>query len=324
MSDKKIIAVVGATGAQGGGLARAILDDPNGPFTLRALTRHTDSPRARELAARGAEVVEAARDDEASVRRAFDGAYGAFVVTNFWAQLTPEQEAARSRAQMELDQAEIAARAARATGLKHVVWSTLEDTRPFFAHLGSNPPTLLGKYKVPHLDCKGEANTFFVQHGVPTTFLETTTYYENFVRGWGVKRDPNGELVLTTPLGDSVLALVGAEDIGRTAHGIFLAGVRFISRKVSLAGAFASGDELAALFTKVLGVKVVYRPITIEQMRAAGFPQAQEVATTYEWRTGAAASFIGNRDISLIRQINPRLKSLEEWLTEHENELLPG
>jgi uncharacterized protein YbjT (DUF2867 family) len=324
MSDKKIIAVVGATGAQGGGLARAVLDDSNGPFALRALTRHADSPRARELAARGAEAVEADLDDEASVRRAFDGAYGAFVVTNFWEQLTPEQEAARSPAQMELDQAEIAARAAKAAGLKHVVWSTLEDTRPYFAHLGSDLPTLLGKYKVPHLDCKGEANTFFVQQGVPTTFLETTTYYENFVLGWGVQRAQNGELILTSPPGDSVLALVAAEDIGRTAYGIFLAGVRFISRTVSLAGALATGSELAALFTKVLGEQVAYRPITLDQMRAAGDPRAEEVAATYQFRIGAADSYIGNRDISLIRQINPRLKSLEEWLTEHKNELLPS
>jgi nucleoside-diphosphate-sugar epimerase len=78
MSDKKIIAVVGATGAQGGGLVRAILADPAGPFTARALTRDTDSDRARDLAARGAEVIEADLDDATSVRKAFDGAYGAY------------------------------------------------------------------------------------------------------------------------------------------------------------------------------------------------------------------------------------------------------
>ncbi len=65
--------------------------------------------------------------------RAFEGAYGAFVVTNYWVARTPEEEAARTRAEMELEQAEIAARAAKAAGVQHVIWSTLEDTRQLSA-----------------------------------------------------------------------------------------------------------------------------------------------------------------------------------------------
>src|SRR4029077_4817844 len=110
MTEKKIIA--GATGAQGGGLVRAIVADRAGPFTARALTRNADSGRARELASQGVEVIEADLDEETSLRKAFDGAYGAYVVTNFWAQRTPEQRA-HTRAQMELDQAAAAARAAK-------------------------------------------------------------------------------------------------------------------------------------------------------------------------------------------------------------------
>ncbi|MFF5293264.1 NmrA/HSCARG family protein [Paractinoplanes globisporus] len=321
MTEKKIIAVVGATGSQGGGLARAILDDPNGPFTLRAITRDVHAPRARELAARGAEVVEADLDDEASVRRAFDGAYGAFVVTNFWAQLTPEQEAARSRAQMEKDQAEIAARAAKAAGLKHVVWSTLEDTRPHFEHADSSAPTLEGGYKVPHFDAKGEANAYFTAQGVPTTFLETTFYYESLLQGQGPIRDENGELVLTLAMGDSPLSLVAVEDIGRTAYGIFLAGSRYVGRTVGLAGAHYTGAELADLLTTVLGEKVSYRPLTHDQVRASGFPIADEIAGTFQFYTEAADSFVAHRDLDAIRKINPRLKPLEEWLTEHRDQL---
>ena len=154
MTEKKIIAVVGATGAQGGGLVRAILADPEGPFTARALTRNADSPKARALASQEAEVVEADLDDEASLRKAFNGAYGAFVVTNFWVERTSEEEKACTRAQMELDQAAAAARAAKETGLRHVVWSTLEDTRPHFERLGIDIPTVFDSYKVPHFDAK--------------------------------------------------------------------------------------------------------------------------------------------------------------------------
>ena len=78
MAEKKVIAVVGATGAQGGGLARAILADPDGGFAARAITRDPESEKARELAALGAEVVAADVDDEASLERAFAGAHGAF------------------------------------------------------------------------------------------------------------------------------------------------------------------------------------------------------------------------------------------------------
>lgn len=322
---RKIIAVVGATGQQGGGLARAILDDPDGPFTLRALTRDAGSAAARALAARGADVVEADLDDEASVRRAFDGAYGAFVVTNFWAQRTPEEEAARSRARMELDQAGAAARAAKDAGLKHVVWSTLEDTRPHFEHLGSELPTLLDGYKVPHFDAKGEANSLFTSLGVPTTFLLTTMFYEAFLLGQGPQRAQDGRLVLTNPMGDAALSVVAAEDIGRTAYGIFRAGARYVGRTVGLAGDHVTGVELAEAFGRVLGEDVEYRPMTHDQLRAAGFPGADEFGNMYQFYAEAAEYFVGVRDIDLVRrELNPCLVPLEDWLTAHKDRIPLG
>ncbi|HTL03837.1 MAG TPA: NmrA family NAD(P)-binding protein, partial [Vicinamibacterales bacterium] len=120
MADKKVIAVVGSTGAQGGGLARAILDDPNGGFACRAITRDPNKAQAQALAAKGAEVVKADMDDVDSVKKAFAGAYGAYCVTNFWEHLSGEKEKAQARNLAE---------AAKAAGLKHVIWSTLEDTR---------------------------------------------------------------------------------------------------------------------------------------------------------------------------------------------------
>ena len=94
MSSKKIVVVVGATGAQGGGLARAILADAGSDFAVRALTRQTQSDKAQALAAAGAEVVSADLDDEASLQRAFQGAHGAYLVTNFWEHFSPDREKA--------------------------------------------------------------------------------------------------------------------------------------------------------------------------------------------------------------------------------------
>lgn len=317
MSEKGIIAVLGATGTQGGGLARAILADPGGPFTARVLTRNTESAQARALADQGAEVVQADLDDEASVHRAFAGAYGAFVVTNFWAPLTPEQEAARSRSQMEIDQAHVAARAAKANGLKHVVWSTLDDSRPHFAHLGRQVPLLEDGYAVPHFDAKAQANTAFTSLAVPTTFLMTTMFYESFLRGMGPVRDADGNLILTMPMAGNRLALIGGEDIGRTAYGVFKRGAEFVSRTVGVAGAHVTGEELADKFAELLGEPVTYKPMTYDGMRAAGFPIAAEMGNMFEFYSEASAYFTGVRDVDLVRELNPGLQSLDAWLAEN-------
>ena len=117
---KKIIAVFGATGAQGGGLARAILNDKQSEFSVRAITRDPSSDKAKELASLGAELAAADIDDSASMKKALDGAYGAYFVTFFWAHFSPEKEYGEAKGMAE---------AAKAAGLKHVIWSTLEDTR---------------------------------------------------------------------------------------------------------------------------------------------------------------------------------------------------
>ena len=97
MSETKTIAVVGATGAQGGGLVRAILDQPEAGFAARALTRDPESDTARGLAERGAQVLFADLDDEASLHTAFEGAYGAYFLTNFWEHFSPERELEQAR-----------------------------------------------------------------------------------------------------------------------------------------------------------------------------------------------------------------------------------
>jgi hypothetical protein len=140
MTEKKIIAVVGATGQQGGGLARAILDDPGGEFAVRAVTRKPGSEPAKALAARGAEIVTADLDDEASVLKALEGAHGAFFVTAFWEYVSVERERAHARAM---------ANAAKAAGVKHVVWSTLPDTRAYIPLDDDRVPTLEGRYHCP-------------------------------------------------------------------------------------------------------------------------------------------------------------------------------
>ena len=146
MSDKKIIAVVGATGAQGGGLVRAILNDKGSEFAVRAITRDVNSDKAKSLAALGAEVVTADIDNPQSVIEAFRGAYGVFCVTFFWEHFSPAKEYAHAKNMAE---------AAKETGVEHVIWSSLEDTRNWIPLEDDRMPTLMEKFKVPHFDSKG-------------------------------------------------------------------------------------------------------------------------------------------------------------------------
>ncbi len=235
MGDEKIIAVVGATGAQGGGLVRAILRGTG--FIPRALTRNPGAAKARQLAEAGAEVVAADLDDAASVRRAFAGAFGAFCVTNYWEHYSPERELAQAGAM---------AAAARHAGVQHVVWSTLEDTRRWMPLDDNRMPTIKGKYKVPHFDGKGEANQLFIDAGVPTTFLLTSFYWDNLIHfGMGPRRGPDGRLAITFPMEDKKLPGIAVEDVGRSVYAIFGRGTEFRGRTVGIAGEHLTCSDMA-------------------------------------------------------------------------------
>jgi uncharacterized protein YbjT (DUF2867 family) len=316
----KLIAVVGATGAQGGALARAILADPSGEFAVRALTRNPDSGAAKDLAAAGAEVVAADLDDEASIRAAFDGAYGAFVVTNYWAPLTPEEEVVRTRAEMELAQAETAARAARDAGVQHLVWSTLEDTRLFFAGRDDVPSLDDGRYKVPHFDAKGEADELFTKYGVPTTFLRTTFYFDAFTTTMPPTRNADGVLTITFPMGDQRLSGVASDDIGRSALAVFKH-PDLIGDTVSIAGDHLTGDEYAAALTDAIGEQVVYHAPTLEEYRTYPFPMAVEMANMFQFYKENHDEFTGDRNLDKVRELNPELQSFATWVNNHRDEL---
>jgi uncharacterized protein YbjT (DUF2867 family) len=313
MSEQKVIAVTGATGAQGGGVARAILADPGSGFAVRALTRNPDSPAARELAALGAEVVQADFHDEPSVHTAFEGAYGAFLVTNFWAHGSAEKET---------EEVNVLVRAAKAAGLKHVVWSTLEDTRELLPLDDERMPVLQGKYNVPHFDAKGEANELFTQAGVPTTFLNTTFFFQGFLQGMGPQRGEDGVLTLTLPLEDGkLLSGVDSEDIGRTTFGILKGGERFIGETIGLAGDHLTGAQYAAKFEAALGEPVRFQSVPYDVFRSLDMPAAEELANMFQYYGDFDQEFTGTRDLNKVRELNPALKSFDAWLAENASKI---
>jgi uncharacterized protein YbjT (DUF2867 family) len=302
----KIIAVVGATGAQGGGLVRAILEDPKGGFAARAITRKKDSDKAKALAKMGAEVVEADLDDVESLKKAFAGAYGAYCVTNFWEHFSADKEQAQARNM---------AGAARAAGLKHVVWSTLEDTRRWVPLTDNRMPTLGGKWKVPHFDGKGSIDHIWKDLHVPATLLLTSFYWENFIYfGMGPKAGADGTLAFGFPMGDKPLSGISAEDIGRSAYGIFKAGDEYIGKTVGIAGDHLSGDDMAKAFSKAMGKKVVYHAMEPAAYRALGFPGADDLGNMFQFYRDFNDDFVKARSVDRTRELNPKLQSFQQWL----------
>jgi uncharacterized protein YbjT (DUF2867 family) len=306
MTQKKIIAVFGATGAQGGSLARAILNDKDSAFGVRAITRDPGTDKARELAAMGAEVVQADIDDRQSLQKALEGAYGAYFVTFFWAHFSPEKE---------LDEAKAMAEAAKQAGLQHVIWSTLEDTRKWVPLDDDRMPTLHGKYKVPHFDAKGEADHFFTDLGVPTTFLRASFYWDNFIHfGSGPKKGPDGKLYLTLPLDDKKMAGIAAEDIGKCAYGIFKNGEEMIGKTVGVAGGHLTGQEMAQKIGKAMGQEVIFNNVTPETFRGFGFPGADDLGNMFQFYRDFEEDCNRVRDVGASKALNPELQSFDEWL----------
>jgi uncharacterized protein YbjT (DUF2867 family) len=312
---KKTIAVVGATGAQGGGLVRAILADSAGGFAARALTRNPSSEKAQALAKAGAEVVAADVDDVESLKKAFAGAHGAFGVTAFWEHFSPEKELAQAKAM---------AQAAKEAGVAHFVWSTLEDSRRFVPLDDPRMPTLQGKYKVPHFDAKGEANALFAAAGVPTTYLHTSFYWENLIFfGMGPKKGDDGKLGFVLPTGDAPLPGIAVEDIGRCAYAVFRR-PDLVGKTVGIAGEHLTGAQMAAELSKALGQEVVHRAVPPAVYRTFGFPGADDLGNMFQFNAEFSKEFCALRDLAFSRSLNPRMQTFAAWLAENKERIPLG
>lgn len=311
MAEKKIIAVIGSTGSQGGGLCEAILGDPDGGYACRAITRDPGKEKAQALAAKGAEVVSADLDDVASLEKAFAGAYGVYAVTNFWEHFSAEKEKA---------QAKNIADAARAAGVKHVIWSTLEDTRKLMAPDDKRMPFLQEKYRVPHFDAKAEADAYFA--GLPVTFLVTSFYWDNlYMFGMAPKKGDDGVYRWTFPLGDAKMAGLAAADIGKVAYGIFKAGPQYIGKTVGITSENLTMTEMSNQLGNGLGIKVEYNAVDADAYRGFGFPGADEMGNMFQIYRDFEAELLGARSAAAARSLNPEMQTFDQWLAGNKSRI---
>src|SRR5215813_9452785 len=312
MADKKIIAVVGATGTQGGGLCQAILGDPDGGFALRAITRKPEKDQAKALAAKGAQVVKADLDDIESLKKAFAGAHCVYCVTNFWEHFSAEKEKAQAKNMAE---------AAKAVGVKHVIWSTLEDTRQFMEAGDKRMPYLQEKYRVPHFDAKAEADAYF--SGLPATYLVTSFYWDNlYMFGLAPKKGDDGIYSWTFPLGNAKVTGIAAEDIGKVAYGIFKASQEYIGKRVGITGENLTVNEMGEKLSKGLGIgPVKYNAVDADVYRGFGFQGADEMGNMFQVYRDFEKQVVAARSADVARKLNPQLQTFDQWLAKNKSRI---
>nr|XP_012326239.1 nmrA-like family domain-containing protein 1 [Aotus nancymaae] len=293
MASREVITVFGATGAQGGSVARAILEGKK--FAVRAVTRDVTKPKALALRDLGAEVVKGDLDDKASVDDALKGAYGAFVVTNFWETFNKDKE---------VQQGKLVADTAKHLGLKHVVYSGLENVKQLTG----------GKLEVPHFDGKGEVEEYFWSLGVPMTSVRVAAYFENFPTAWKPGKASDGDYyTLALPMGDVPMDGISVADVGAAVSSIFNSPKEFLGKAVGLSAEKLTVQQYADVLSKVLGKEVRDAKITPEAYEKLGFPAAKEVADMcrfYQMKP--------DRDVKLTHRLNPKVKSFSQFISENQ------
>lgn len=315
MSTTPLIAVADATGLLGGTVARAIANDPQHRFRLRALVQpsHAHAHAARALATAGAEVVAVSHDDATEMLRGFGGAHGAFAVTDFWEHGSPERELSQARAMST---------AARLADVAHVIWSTQEDSRCWLPPGDARMPTLLQRYKVPSFDAKGEADLFFAASGVPTTFVRSALAWEQLLGfGLGPRRGEDGSLRLTLPIGHRPVPGIALADIGACVRQLFVQGPPAATRMVGLAAEHLTGEEMAAVYRRALGEPVHFEAVPFDRWRALGLPGAEELGNMFQFLHDYSAIVTAQRPVAATRQLHPELLSFGQWLTIHRSRI---
>lgn len=289
------VLVTGATGAQGGSVARHLLG--SGRWAVRALTRDADGEGARRLAEAGAEVVAGDLGDPASLAAAVDGCEGVFGVTSFWEHLDREIEHGRNLVD-----------AAERTGVSHLVLSTLPSVRAV-------DPSL----DVPHFETKAAVEAYARESGVPATFVHVAFYYENFLSYFPPRRQEDGSHVFGFPQGDTRLAAVAVEDLGGVVLGVLESPDRFLGATVGAVGDDQPAASYARIMGEVLGRPVLYQHVPREVFAGFDFPGADDLANMFEFNRLHVPERQG--DLELSRGLYRGLQSFEQWAGSHAGRL---
>jgi uncharacterized protein YbjT (DUF2867 family) len=291
--NKQLIAVIGATGHQGGAAVRAL--QARGEFRVRALSRNPDQHRGL-----ADEVVEGNLDRPETLKAAFQGVYGVFLVTNFWNEGTDERK-----------QAIAAVDAAKNAGVKHLVWSTLPNVEAISG----------GKFNVPHFTGKATIDSIVNEAGFAHhTFVIAPFYYQNFVGALAPQKQANGSLGWTLPLDPDVrcIHMGDIRELGNIVAGAFghpeQAGN---GEYLPLVGDFMSFNEIVETLNRQ-GHKFTFNQVSSEVF-ATLFSGAAEIAETFKYFQ--AHTYLGSDSTDRIALANRvaggRPSTLSAWAREN-------
>jgi uncharacterized protein YbjT (DUF2867 family) len=277
--EQRLIVVTGATGRQGGAVARRLLSQ--GAWRVRGLTRDPAKLPARALADMGAEMVRADFNDRASLDRAFEGAYGVFSMQNFW----------ETGYEMEVRQGRTIADAAAAAGVQHLVYNSVG---------GADRNT-----GIPHFESKWEIEQHIRTLGIPYTVFRPVFFMDNFNTQSYRDSILDGRLVFGLRP-ETKLQMIAVEDIGAFVAAAFAGRDRFLSQGIEIGGDALTMPEVASCFSEVLGRPVEFVPLTLDEVRES----SPEWAVMLEWfeTRGYRAN------VEELRRMHPGLQTFAQWL----------
>jgi len=287
------VAVLGATGQQGGAVLRALVAKG---VRCVAITRDPDSAKGKELAKLpNVEVRKGDLNDPQSLEAAFEGCDGAFVMANFWEGMDPTKE------MLQYENAAVALK--KVGSMKHIVMSSLEETasHPKMADAKVLLEHATGGMKVPHLDAKNRSHKYF--EGLPMTYLYTSCFIENFTSFFTLMKQEDGSYQFTLPLGEGPIAWTILEDLGKMTAGILDRPDEMIGKTVGTSSFFSSGAELAELMSKATGKTIKYNCVPWAVFASFGFPGADELAQMFKFFTDAQDEFLAVRDLKRCEEL---------------------
>ncbi|XP_056390276.1 nmrA-like family domain-containing protein 1 [Hyla sarda] len=292
MAAKKIVTVFGATGAQGGSVASALLKD--GTFAVRAVTRDITKPAALKLKEAGAEVVSADLDNKKSLEAALSGAYGAFVVTSFWDHFSKDKEVQQGKDIVDL---------CKRLGLQHVVYSGLENVNKLTK----------GKLDVLHFDGKGEVEEYFRDKSCPMTSVRLSFYFENFLTNGKPQKAKDGKSYeLVIPMCDVPMDGFSVSDLGPAVLSILKSPKDYIGKDIGLSAEKLTVAQYAEIMSKVSGKTITDPKIPPEVYEKLPFPGAEEMANMFKFY-----QMVPDRDVALTHKLNPHTKKFKQWLEDN-------
>lgn len=280
---EKIVLVTGATGKQGGAVAKHLLQSSH--FRLRVLVRDPNKPAAKALGEEGAKIVAGDLDDRASLERALDGVYGVYSV-----QVYRDGKNGESAIDNEIRQGKMLADVAKAAGVQHFVYSSVGS-----AHRHT---------EIPHFESKWQIEEYIRALKLPYTIVRPVFLMEN----WESNRSSIFKGTLSQPLDpDKPLQQVTVDDVGAFAALAFQHPDKWLNREIDLAGDELTMLEAAQVFSSVIGEQVNYEQLAWQQFRESA---GEETTTMYKWFNKVGY----NADIAAVRREYPGLKTLEQYL----------